>query len=103
MTPTNPSGLFSIDSLTTGGFGTLAAGQTSASYNVDFAGTSVANPDYSATFVLHMSDDHGIIGAQGQDLTVIVNAAVVVPEPGTLLLLGIGLIGLLCYAWRKRK
>jgi hypothetical protein len=25
------------------------------------------------------------------------------PEPGTLVLLGTGLIGLLCYAWRKRK
>ncbi len=27
----------------------------------------------------------------------------VVPEPGTLALLAAGLIGLLCYAWRKRK
>ena len=27
----------------------------------------------------------------------------VVPEPGTLALLATGLIGLLCYAWRKRK
>ena len=25
------------------------------------------------------------------------------PEPGTLILLGMGLVGLLCYAWRKRK
>ena len=26
-----------------------------------------------------------------------------IPEPGTLTLLVTGLIGLLCYAWRKRK
>ena len=26
-----------------------------------------------------------------------------IPEPGTLMLLATGLIGLLCYAWRKRK
>jgi hypothetical protein len=26
-----------------------------------------------------------------------------VPEPGTLALLASGLIGLLCYAWKKRK
>ena len=25
------------------------------------------------------------------------------PEPGTMILLGIGLLGLLCYAWQKRK
>ncbi len=29
--------------------------------------------------------------------------AVMIPEPGTLALLATGLIGLLCYAWRKRK
>jgi hypothetical protein len=27
----------------------------------------------------------------------------IVPEPGTLALLAAGLLGLLCYAWRKRK
>jgi len=29
--------------------------------------------------------------------------ATVVPEPGTLALLATGLVGLLCYAWRKRR
>ena len=27
----------------------------------------------------------------------------IIPEPGTLFLLGMGLLGLLCYAWRKRR
>ncbi|MCX6832723.1 MAG: PEP-CTERM sorting domain-containing protein [candidate division Zixibacteria bacterium] len=27
----------------------------------------------------------------------------IVPEPGTLILLGTGVLGLLCYAWRQRK
>ncbi len=30
-------------------------------------------------------------------------STVMIPEPGTLALLATGLIGLLCYAWRKRK
>ena len=30
-------------------------------------------------------------------------SASIVPEPGTLALLAAGLLGLLCYAWRKRK
>jgi autotransporter-associated beta strand protein len=30
-------------------------------------------------------------------------SASIVPEPGTLILLATGLLGLLCYAWRKRK
>jgi hypothetical protein len=34
------------------------------------------------------------------DISVLATAAV--PEPGTLALCGIGLIGMLCYAWRKR-
>ncbi len=31
------------------------------------------------------------------------NAGITVPEPSTAILLGSALIGLLCYAWRKRK
>jgi hypothetical protein len=31
------------------------------------------------------------------------DSATVVPEPGTLALLAAGLMGLLAYAWRKRK
>jgi hypothetical protein len=32
-----------------------------------------------------------------------VSATVVTPEPGAFILLGTGLIALVCYAWRKRK
>jgi hypothetical protein len=36
------------------------------------------------------------------DLTGVTFSVSSVPEPGTLVLLGAGLAGLLCYAWRKR-
>ncbi len=32
-----------------------------------------------------------------------ISVVTAVPEPNTLILCGIGLIGLLCYAWRKRR
>ncbi len=35
--------------------------------------------------------------------TVVIDNLVVVPEPSSLALLASGLIGLLCYAWRKRR
>jgi hypothetical protein len=28
---------------------------------------------------------------------------VIVPEPGTIVLLAAGLLGLVCYAWRRRR
>lgn len=37
------------------------------------------------------------------DLTGISFSVTAVPEPNTLALLGVGLVSLLCYAWRKRK
>jgi hypothetical protein len=41
-----------------------------------------------------------IYAGQSIDLAFVITT---VPEPGTLALLGCGLVGLFCYAWRKRK
>ena len=48
------------------------------------------------TGALNTNFDANFVNGGGGTLTVI-------PEPGTLALLATGLIGLLCYAWRKRK
>jgi hypothetical protein len=42
-------------------------------------------------------------GAEGYFGTVSVNGSVLAPEPGVLVLLATGLLGLLAYAWRKRR
>jgi hypothetical protein len=53
---------------------------------------------------LYVSNDYrsGGIGV-GVDNIQLATGVNVVPEPGTLCLMGSGLIGLLAYAWRKRK
>jgi hypothetical protein len=50
-------------------------------------------------------NDASLLGSDGALHPSYVDAAelTVTPEPGTMLLLLSGLVGLLCYAWRKRK
>ncbi len=49
------------------------------------------------------SADRNSVGSYLQTQYGISGSYVGVPEPSTLVLLGAGLLGLLCYAWRKRK
>jgi len=49
------------------------------------------------------SGDHIYLSATGGAGSVPDGLTAAIPEPGTLALLAAGLIGLLCYAWRKRR
>ncbi len=57
-----------------------------------------------ADLTLSGSTLYGMTGAGGtNDVGTIFSLAVTVPEPSTLVLVGIGAISLLSYAWRRRK
>ncbi len=55
------------------------------------------------TYRAHVSVINGTITSSSNPFTVVAGMSIVVPEPSTLVLLAAGLIGLLAYAWQKRK
>jgi PEP-CTERM motif-containing protein len=59
-------------------------------------GTAAADNDVKAYYVNNQGQKIGSLVSQGVDMTT-------VPEPGTLLLLGSGLVGLGGVAWRRRR
>jgi hypothetical protein len=71
-------------------------GQDWTSGPITQSGISVAAGD-----MLYLRVGPGIADSHGHDMTGVTFAVTAVPEPGTLVLIGTGLIGLLCYAWRK--
>ncbi len=55
------------------------------------------------TYRAHVSVINGTITSSSNPFTVVAGMSIVVPEPSTLVLLAAGLIGLLAYAWQKKK
>jgi hypothetical protein len=86
----------------------IAGGDPTLTFTFDDATTltAVGTPDFMHTVVDYSTDT-----AQTLSFNMNVNAGfhalavsnVPVPEPGSVILLGIGLVGLMAYAWRKRK
>ncbi len=95
--------------------GTLSLGYAdlAAASNVSIASGAVLNLTYGGTDTIHALYLNGVQQAPGtynagDSLGYITGSGSLlvtapIPEPGTLSLLAAGLIGLLCYAWRKRR
>jgi hypothetical protein len=89
----------------------LYSGTFSHTYGGDFYVRSWSSPAFSntsaGTIRLQFTDLTTLTYGNGADLLVdnvmVSGTAAQTPEPGTLVLLVAGLIGLLAYAWRKRK
>jgi len=80
-----------IDSVTGGGFASWASFSLTSGFQ---AGTN------TLSFVIN----NGGVAANPTGLRVEFDGATLrVPEPGTVALLTLGLLGLVCYAWRKRR
>ena len=63
-----------------------------------------STPDWTYTYTSNPSIGYIMIGDVGGVTATFDNLTFTsTPEPGTLLLLAIGLTGLLAYAWRKRR
>ena len=94
------SGALSWEDLTRGDTSFTAVGGMTA-LSLGLTTTGVAPPSAWNMICTRVDTDASDVTKTAFDnLNPNVNA---VPEPGTLALLASGLIGLLCYAWRKRK
>jgi hypothetical protein len=90
--------------------GTLPSGTLIGSYTLasvassgsDIAGELDAVSGTGQYVMLHIKTNYGT-NTIGFNEVRFVGTATVVPEPGTLALLAGGLLGLIAYAWRKRK
>ena len=94
----NSSGVFSTDAMP---FTDLAAGAMSNSFDV-FLDTSQVG-EFSGQYQLNLSDEKDLSGWAGQQTLTLDVTANVVPEPGTLALLGAGVVGLLGQCYRRRS
>jgi hypothetical protein len=76
-----------------------------AGSSVPFSATlnTSAVGNYSADYTLYLVDSasDGISGGEEFQTLHVHFTGVVVPEPSTLVLLTVGLLGLLCYGWRR--
>ncbi|MGD0517059.1 MAG: PEP-CTERM sorting domain-containing protein [Thermoguttaceae bacterium] len=83
--------------------GLILDGNTSTWEQISLTATEPLSTKYIVSQVMY--DENFLLGTDGAIHPGYVDSAslTLVPEPGTIVLLLSGLVGLICYAWRKRK
>ena len=97
-TVSDPLGVFTTDATL---FTNLAPGAESGLFDL-FLNTSQTG-DLSGKYQFNLSDEQDLSGWAGQQTLTLNVTAEVVPEPSTLALLAAGIVGLIGWAWRRRR
>ena len=81
-------------------FTNLAPGMTSSTFDVALESTTPGS--FSGRYVFNLSDQKDLSGHAGMQTLTLSVTANVVPEPTTFVLVGMGVVGLLGFAWRRQ-
>ena len=100
LTLSNLAGVFSTDAMP---FTDLPAGELSNEFDLLLNASASQLGDFSGQYQFNLSDEKDLSGHAGQQTLTLNVTATVVPEPGTLAMLEVFGVGIVCLVRMRRK